>query len=165
MQGAEGSGSKDPERKTILWNSVTSPFTSVRFCRRVDVARIAKLQIRKLKDGRFIIEEPLKAMKSNFGGSLATMSPARIADAVLSSFFNNSRRCFRPEGFEHGSQFMSQKLLGKKVFAKGKTGEIVRVYTVVSLKDNERVNVKWNDGTISVEMRLSDLQIIDVGPE
>jgi integrase len=70
------------------------------------MARIAKLQIRKLKNGRWIIEEPtelhdgervqstfaskpkaekrlaeLKAMKSNFGGSLATMSPPRIAEA------------------------------------------------------------------------------------
>jgi len=70
------------------------------------MARIAKLQIRKLKDGRWIIEEPtelhngvrvqstftsrskaelrlaeLKTMRSNFGGSLATMSSSRIAEA------------------------------------------------------------------------------------
>lgn len=60
---------------------------------------------------------------------------------------------------------MSDDLLGKKVHAKGKTGEIVRVYTVIGLKEPERVNVRWNDGTVSVEMRLSDLQIVDVGPE
>jgi hypothetical protein len=70
------------------------------------MARIAKLQIRKLKDGRFIIEEPtelhngervqrtftsrskaelrlaeLKRMRSNFGGSLTAMSSSRIAEA------------------------------------------------------------------------------------
>ena len=60
---------------------------------------------------------------------------------------------------------MSENLLGKKVHAKGKTGEIVRVYTVLGLKESERVNVRWNDGTVSVEMRLSDLQIVDVGPD
>ena len=56
---------------------------------------------------------------------------------------------------------MSENLLGKKVHAKGKTGEIVRVYTVLGLKESERVNVWWDDGTVSVEMRLSDLQIVD----
>ena len=56
---------------------------------------------------------------------------------------------------------MSDDLLGKKVHAKGKTGEIVRVYTVIGLKESERVNVRWNDGTVSVEMRLSDSQIVD----
>jgi hypothetical protein len=60
---------------------------------------------------------------------------------------------------------MSQNLLGKKVYAKGKTGEIVLAYTVIGLKEPERVNVRWNDGTVSVGMRLSDLQIVDVGPD
>ena len=60
---------------------------------------------------------------------------------------------------------MNDDLLGKKVHAKGKTGEIVRVYTVIGLKESDRVNVQWNDGTVSVEMRLSDLQIVDVGPD
>jgi hypothetical protein len=60
---------------------------------------------------------------------------------------------------------MSEKLLGRKVHAKGKTGEIVRVYTVFGLKEPERVNVRWNDGNVTVEMRLSDLQIVDVGPD
>jgi hypothetical protein len=71
-------------------------------------------------------------------------------------------------GHEHHSNDisrMSENLLGKKVHAKGKTGEIVRVYTVLGLKESERVNVRWNDGTVRVEMRLSDLQIVDVGPD
>ena len=70
------------------------------------MARTAKLKIRKLKDGRFIIEEPtelhngkrhqstftsrskaelrlaeLRTMRANFGGSLSVMSSTRIADA------------------------------------------------------------------------------------
>jgi hypothetical protein len=52
-------------------------------------------------------------------------------------------------------------LLGKKVQAKGKTGEIARVYEVIGFKDNRRVNVKWDNGTVSVNVWLSDLEIVE----
>jgi hypothetical protein len=56
---------------------------------------------------------------------------------------------------------MSENLLGKKVRSKGETGEIVRVYEVLgSLKNTEQVNVKWDDDTVSVNVRLSDLEIL-----
>jgi hypothetical protein len=50
-------------------------------------------------------------------------------------------------------------LLGKKVQSQGKTGEIVRVYEVIGFKDNRRVNVKLDNGTVSVNVWLSDLKI------
>jgi hypothetical protein len=51
-------------------------------------------------------------------------------------------------------------LLGKKVQSEGKTGEIVRVYEVIGFKDNRRVNVKWDNGTVSVNVWLSDLKML-----
>jgi hypothetical protein len=56
---------------------------------------------------------------------------------------------------------MSDDLFGKKVQFKGKTGEIVRVYEVIGLKDFQRVNVRWNDDTVSVNVRLTDLKIVE----
>jgi hypothetical protein len=50
---------------------------------------------------------------------------------------------------------MSSDLLGKKVEAKGKTGEIVRVYEVIGLKDDLPLNVKRDDDTVSFEYRSS----------
>jgi hypothetical protein len=56
---------------------------------------------------------------------------------------------------------MSDDFLGKTVKSKGKTGEIVRVYEVLgSLKETQRVNVRWNDGTVSTNVRLMDLEIL-----
>jgi hypothetical protein len=52
-------------------------------------------------------------------------------------------------------------LLGKKVQSQGKTGEIVRVYEVIGFKDNRRVNVKSDNGTVSVNVWLSDLKILE----
>jgi hypothetical protein len=56
---------------------------------------------------------------------------------------------------------MSETLIGKKVEAKGKTGEIVRVYPPLRFKEFERVNVLWDDGTVTVEVMISDLKILD----
>lgn len=55
---------------------------------------------------------------------------------------------------------MSESLLGKKVQSKGKTGEMVRVYEVIGLKDTQRVNVRWDDATVSTNVRLSDLKVL-----
>jgi hypothetical protein len=56
---------------------------------------------------------------------------------------------------------MSDDLLGKKVQFKDKIGENVRVYEVIGLKDFQRMNVRWNDDTVSVNMRLSNLTIVE----
>jgi hypothetical protein len=56
---------------------------------------------------------------------------------------------------------MSEDLLGKKVQFKEKTGEIVRVYELIGLKDFQRVNVRWNDDTVSINVRLSDLTFVE----
>jgi hypothetical protein len=38
---------------------------------------------------------------------------------------------------------------------------IVRVYEVLgTLRNTERVNVRWDDDTVSVNVRLSDLEIL-----
>jgi hypothetical protein len=52
-------------------------------------------------------------------------------------------------------------LLGKKVQSQGKTGEIVRVYEVIGFKGNRRVNVKSDNGTVSVNVWLSDLKTLE----
>jgi hypothetical protein len=54
----------------------------------------------------------------------------------------------------------SEDPLGKKVRSKGKTEMIVRVFDVIGFKDTQRVNVKWDDDTVSVNVRLSDLGIL-----
>jgi hypothetical protein len=46
---------------------------------------------------------------------------------------------------------MSDQLLGKKVQSKGKTREIVRVYEVIGLKETQRLNVRWDDDTVSIK--------------
>ncbi len=54
---------------------------------------------------------------------------------------------------------MSDDLLGKKVRSKDKTGVVVRVFDVIGLKDTQRVNIKWSDGTVSINVRLADLNV------
>jgi hypothetical protein len=49
----------------------------------------------------------------------------------------------------------------KKSDPKLKSGEIVRVYEVIGLKDTQRVNVRWNDDTVSINVRLADLTIVE----
>jgi hypothetical protein len=56
---------------------------------------------------------------------------------------------------------MSENLLSKKVEANGKTGKIVRVYPPLRIKEFERVNVLWDDGTVTVEVRIKDLKILE----
>jgi hypothetical protein len=59
------------------------------------------------------------------------------------------------------TETMSENLLGKKVRSKDKTGVIVRIYEVLrSLKDSQRVNIRWNDDTVSTNVRLTDLEIL-----
>ena len=61
----------------------------------------------------------------------------------------------------------SQNLLGAKVQSSGakvqfsgKTGEIFRVYEVIDRKDVQRVDVRWDDKTVSVDVPLPDLEAI-----
>jgi hypothetical protein len=56
---------------------------------------------------------------------------------------------------------MSESLLGKKVEAGGKTGKITVIYPPLRIKEFERVNVLWDDGTVVVEVMIRDLKILE----
>jgi hypothetical protein len=53
---------------------------------------------------------------------------------------------------------MSDNLLGKKSNPKARPGRSFEV--LGTIKNTERVNIRWDDDTVSVSVRLSDLEIV-----